>query len=307
MDQPDRNNQTDKQTTRSEEDGKDRGLINRRTILSTLGVGVTGLALIGAGGEIVHAASSTVTTTSATTATPACVLASELTEGPYYVALENIRSAITEDRTGIPLELRVTVVDATTCGVIKDAAVDIWHCDALGSYSGEEALGTSGQTYLRGTQLTNGSGVAKFSTIYPGWYTGRAVHIHVKVHIGGSVVDGVYQGGHVSHTGQFFFDEAVTEQVKLLEPYTNNTQSFTTLNQDSIYPKDSTGGALVTLTQKNKNKIEKGFLAEIVVGIDPNATPDPVGVGGGPGGGTPPGDGTPPAGTPPAATLTTGS
>lgn len=138
----------------------------------------------------------------------ACVLTPEQTEGPYYLAGEKVRRNITEGRPGTPLTLRLTVVDARTCKPIKGAAVDIWHCDASGAYSGFGA-GRSSRTFMRGIQRTNASGVAIFRTVYPGWYPGRAVHIHVKVHVRGNVV----------HTGQLYFPEATTAVVYKRSPY----------------------------------------------------------------------------------------
>jgi protocatechuate 3,4-dioxygenase beta subunit len=131
----------------------------------------------------------------------------ELTEGPYYLDLDLVRSDITEDRPGLPLDLRVSVVDADACEPIEGAAVDVWHCDAGGAYSGVE--GAAGETFCRGVQLTDASGVAEFRTIFPGWYTGRAVHVHLKVQVDGDQ----------THTGQLFFDPAVTSAVYALEPY----------------------------------------------------------------------------------------
>jgi protocatechuate 3,4-dioxygenase beta subunit len=121
----------------------------------------------------------------------ACVLAPEQTEGPYYIANEAVRRNITEGRPGTPLLLRAFVVNASTCKPIKGAAVDIWHADAAGEYSGfgQEA---ASRTFMRGVQRTSAKGLALFRTVYPGWYQGRTVHIHVKVHLGGNVV----------HTGQ---------------------------------------------------------------------------------------------------------
>ena len=100
---------------------------------------------------------------------------------------------------GTPLALRLTVVNASTCKPIKGAAVDIWHADAAGAYSGEQSNGTVGRTFMRGIQRTDARGLARFDTVYPGWYTGRTVHIHVKVHVGGNVI----------HTGQLFFNDAL--------------------------------------------------------------------------------------------------
>ena len=126
-----------------------------------------------------------------------------MTEGPYYLADEKLRRNITEGLPGAPLALRLTVLDASSCKPIKGAAVDIWHASAAAKYSGEESNGTVGRTYLRGIQRTDAKGLALFKTVYPGWYQGRAVHIHVIVHVGGNVV----------HTGQLFFRDSFTDAV----------------------------------------------------------------------------------------------
>ena len=128
-----------------------------------------------------------------------CVLTPELTEGPYYVAGEKLRRDVTEGKPGTSLLLNLTVVNASTCKAVKNASVEIWHCDAGGVYSGSVA-NNAGTNFLRGVQKTSAAGIATFKTIYPGFYQGRAVHIHVKVHVGGSVV----------HTGQLFFPASVT-------------------------------------------------------------------------------------------------
>src|SRR5205814_2025287 len=114
-----------------------------------------------------------------------CVLSSEVTAGPYYVANHLTRRNVTDGRTGVPLRLHLTVVDARTCKPIKGADVEIWHADALGVYSG-----VNGNTkhFLRGHQKSDARGRVRFDTIYPGWYMGRTPHIHLQVHVGGSVV-----------------------------------------------------------------------------------------------------------------------
>jgi protocatechuate 3,4-dioxygenase beta subunit len=140
----------------------------------------------------------------------ACVLTPEQTEGPYYIANEKVRRSITEGQPGTPLKLSLAVVDAKTCKPIKGAAVDIWHCDASGTYSGFGA-GRSSRTFMRGIQRTNADGVATFKTVYPGWYQGRTVHIHVKVHIRGNVV----------HTGQLYFPDRLTDAVYRKVPYSS--------------------------------------------------------------------------------------
>ncbi len=151
-----------------------------------------------------------------------CVLTPEQTEGPYYVDGEKVRRDIREGRPGLKLTLRTTVVDASTCKPIRGAAVDIWHCDAGGAYSGVN--GDTG-TFLRGIQRTNAHGLATFVTLFPGWYQGRTTHIHVKVHLGGTVV----------HTGQLYFPESIVTSVAKRAPYSRRGQPDTRNADDAIY------------------------------------------------------------------------
>jgi protocatechuate 3,4-dioxygenase beta subunit len=154
-----------------------------------------------------------------------CVLAPEQTEGPYYVDDAAVRRNVTEGRPGVPLALRLTVVDASTCKPVKGAAVEIWHCDAGGVYSGTSAQGTEDERFLRGVQRTDAKGLAIFRTIYPGWYPGRTVHIHTMVHIGGNVV----------HTGQLYFADAVTDAVYRRSPYNRRPNRNPRNSGDSIF------------------------------------------------------------------------
>jgi hypothetical protein len=152
----------------------------------------------------------------------ACVLAPEQTEGPYYVDDAAIRRDVTEGKPGVPLTLRLTVVNVASCKPIKGAAVEIWHCDAGGVYSGVQ--GDTGM-FLRGVQRTDAKGVALFRTIYPGWYQGRTVHIHTTVHLGGNVV----------HTGQLYFPDALTDAVYRRSPYNRRPSRSPRNAGDSIY------------------------------------------------------------------------
>src|SRR3954447_19895749 len=180
-----------------------------------------------------------------------CVLTPELTEGPYFVSGEKLRRDITEGKPGTPLALSLKVLNARTCKVIRNASIDIWHCDALGVYSGAVA-GDAGTNFLRGVQKTNANGVAAFKTIYPGFYQGRAVHIHVKVHVGGNVV----------HTGQLFFPAAVTDAVYAKAPYrAHGTTADTPNAADSIF---RNGGSYGMLKLK---KAPSGYAASITMGV----------------------------------------
>jgi protocatechuate 3,4-dioxygenase beta subunit len=181
-----------------------------------------------------------------------CVLTPELTEGPYYVPNEKVRRDITEKKAGVPLLLALTVVNASSCRTIRNAAVDIWHCDALGVYSADIA-GNPGTNFLRGVQRTNAKGVATFQTIYPGWYPGRAVHIHVKVHVAGEVV----------HTGQLFFPAAATNAVYKRRPYsTHGATPDTTNAADSIFRNGGNKGMLKVRQTK------PGYTGTIAMGVN---------------------------------------
>jgi protocatechuate 3,4-dioxygenase beta subunit len=177
-----------------------------------------------------------------------CVLTPELTEGPFYLPGEPFRRKITEGRPGIPLLLRATVVDASACRPITNASVDVWHCDALGIYSG---VAGNGGRFMRGLQKTDAKGLATFQTVYPGWYSGRAVHIHVKVHIAGRVV----------HTGQLFFPDRISDSVYRHAPYSRRGARDTRNAEDSIF---RNGGrkSIVRLREKRH-----GYVAAITMGV----------------------------------------
>jgi protocatechuate 3,4-dioxygenase beta subunit len=179
-----------------------------------------------------------------------CILTPEMTEGPYYLSGEKLRRNIAEGRPGARLDLRLAVVDATTCRPIKGAVVDIWHADAAGIYSGFGG-GASSRTFMRGLQRTDASGVAAFRTIYPGWYPGRTVHIHVKVHVGGNVV----------HTGQLFFSDTFTDTVYRRAPYNRRPNRDVRNTQDMIY---SDGGRQSTLKLSRKGT---GYAGSITMGV----------------------------------------
>ena len=192
-----------------------------------------------------------------------CVLTPELTGGPYYIAGEKVRRNITEGKPGSPLELHLAVLDVSTCKALAGATVDIWHCDAGGIYSGFIAASTGSaagggqsgptdkRTFLRGIQPTNAQGIATFQTIYPGWYRGRAVHIHVKVHLGGNVV----------HTGQLFFSDALTDTVYKRSPYKARPGRDTRNADDSIYKNG--GSKSVLAVQRNG----AGYVARVTMGV----------------------------------------
>jgi len=188
-------------------------------------------------------------TTSASTSTSAdCTLTPEQTEGPYYVDNNLIRADITDGKQGAPLDLRLTVLDAGSCEPIQNATVEIWHCDAEGAYSGVQ--GESGD-FLRGGQRSGRDGQVTFKTIYPGWYQGRATHIHVKVHVSGQEV----------HTGQLYFDDSVNRSVYSRAPYDSRGAPDTTNANDGIYQQ---GGAESTVAVRRSGD---GYTGRLSLGV----------------------------------------
>ncbi|MFI6372321.1 intradiol ring-cleavage dioxygenase [Streptomyces sp. NPDC050546] len=239
--------------------------IGRRTVLLATGATAAALA-VGA------AASNTPTAATPVAATAVCTLTKEMTEGPYYLDGQYVRSDISEDKTGIPLKLTLTVVDDDTCAPLNNALVEIWHCDALGEYSG--FVGNNGHdepdngTFLRGGVLTNADGVAAITTVYPGWYRGRCVHIHIKVHTDVTLTsDGSFTGGEELHTGQLFFSETITTRVAALAAYKVNTVPRTTLAQDSIYDEGGAASGLLTLTPLGSTT-SAGYAGALALGVE---------------------------------------
>jgi len=180
-----------------------------------------------------------------------CVLAPEQTEGPYFVEGDKVRRNITEGKPGVPLTLRLTVLDVSSCRPIRAAAVDVWHCDAGGVYSDVAQQGSDGRTFMRGIQRTNAKGVAVFRTIYPGWYPGRTVHVHLKVALGGNVV----------HTGQLYFPDRVTDAVYRRAPYNRRPNRSPRNAGDSIY---RNGGRRSTLRLVRSGN---GYVGSIAMGV----------------------------------------
>ena len=176
------------------------------------------------------------------------------TEGPYFVDGMPNRSDIRSDpsdgsvQQGIPLHLIIHVYglhENGSCAPLEGAKVDIWHANSQGIYSGIADQGTIGKKFLRGYQLTDNNGTAKFTTIYPGWYQGRAIHIHDKVR--------TFNGSEktLEWTSQLYFDNSINEQVHKQPPYSKHGPPDMTNEQDSIYAGPSTDGLIQSNTGKH--------------------------------------------------------
>lgn len=229
------------------------------------------LKLLGLGGAAFLAACTTQQGTGTGSTQPAsaldCVVRPELTIGPYFVDNQLNRSDIRLEPSdnsvspGLPLRLVVNVlsVASNACTPIQGARVDLWHCDSQGVYSGVSGPGfdTTGKKFLRGYQLTDAQGRSQFQTIYPGWYQGRAVHIHFTIRTKGA------NGQDYQFTSQFFFDDNLTDQVHALQPYAQRGQRDTRNAADSIY--NGGGSQLLLDLQGDKSS---GFTGAMNIGLD---------------------------------------
>jgi protocatechuate 3,4-dioxygenase beta subunit len=229
--------------------------VRRRTALRTLGgaswlaLGRTAFAQPGGG---------------AAAGTPACTLTPEQTEGPYFVDERLERSDVRADPAGgavkpgalLTLGLGIAAVDGARCMPLRGAIVDIWHCDAAGIYSDADdtRFSTRGAKFLRGYQVTDANGRVRFTTIYPGAYPGRAVHIHFKVRTQPA-------GRRLEFTSQLYFDDALTDRVHAAKPYSGAPERRTRNGRDGLYRR---GGRALQL---DVIETGDGFAATYDVGV----------------------------------------
>jgi len=156
------------------------------------------------------------------------------TAGPYPSRADFVRSDIREDRQGTALTLTITVVNSNSaCAAVANAEVEIWHCDVAGDYS--QYGSQTARTFLRGIQTTNATGQATFTTIYPGWYQGRATHIHAEVTVSGRSVK----------VTQIAFPESVNNAVHASGVYASRGSNPASNLSDGIFA-DSLASELVT-------------------------------------------------------------
>jgi protocatechuate 3,4-dioxygenase beta subunit len=199
-------------------------------------------------------------------------------EGPYFIDGMPNRSDIRSDTSdgsvqdGIPLRLILHVYDVDdngSCTPLNDAKVDIWHANSQGIYSGVQDAGTGQNNFLRGYQMTDGNGTVQFTTIYPGWYEGRAIHIHVKVRN--------FEGSNetLEWTSQFYLNNSINEQVHTQPPYSKHGPVDMTNEEDFIYTGPSTDGLVKTntgehLMLKLNGNEQQGYTGTFNIGVNAN-------------------------------------
>ncbi|XP_074604132.1 chlorocatechol 1,2-dioxygenase-like [Brevipalpus obovatus] len=197
------------------------------------------------------------------------VLAPMSTEGPYFIPEDPERSDISEGMPGIRLEMTIALVKAANGKPVSGAVIHVWHCDADGKYSGFDSSipippnyphprirlpPTNDRRYLRGYQITDDDGMATFTTIVPGWYHSRSIHIHLEVNLENAVV----------YIGQLFFEEEIAKMIEKIEPYALIDKERRTNQKDIIYRRENGDQTVLKLSGDIKN----GFKSKVILGID---------------------------------------
>ena len=219
-----------------------------------LGVGGVALSVVRCGDSATGPTPIADATTPTGTSGATCVVSPSETIGPYPSLTDLFRSDIREGKGGVPLTLTIAVVNVNSgCSPVAGANVDIWQCDADGRYSQYAQPGYNGQadTFLRGLQVTDGAGRVTFTTIYPGWYMGRATHIHVEVTMSGRSVK----------VTQIAFPEGVTAAVYAAGAYASRGQNPTANARDNVFA-DSLASELATVA----GDPTRGYTATFTVG-----------------------------------------
>jgi protocatechuate 3,4-dioxygenase beta subunit len=192
---------------------------------------------------------------------PACVVRPEQTEGPYFVDTRLARSDIRADpdtgllQPGIPIQVtfEVSRLERGRCAALPNAQVELWQCNARGVYSGvrDPQFETTGQRFLRGYQVTDENGRARFVTIYPGWYPGRTVHLHFMIRTGPS------GARREEFTSQLYFDDTLSDQLFQQPPYAERGPRPVRNADDGIYHRG--GSQLLLPVRQNGGSLQGRF------------------------------------------------
>ncbi len=232
-----------------------------------------------------------------------CVLSPIVTEGPYvWPRSQTLRQDMSEGQIGVPFWMDVGVIDINTCEPLPNVLLNFWHCNSTGSYSSFTALSpntefvellgqlgideedfeigvtdlhTDDTTWLRGMWPTNDEGVLEMKTIFPGFYVGRAIHIHVQVFTDWTLhSNGTVSSGNIVSTGQLYFDESLSAQIMALDPYVTHTQvNRTTNTRDALISGSWEDGynPIFSVVPTDGENYENGMIGYITVGVDPTA------------------------------------
>jgi protocatechuate 3,4-dioxygenase beta subunit len=189
----------------------------------------------------------TTTTTTGGASTTSCTVAPTETEGPFptHTPSSYVRSDITDGRPGYKLTAKITITNsASSCAALAGVLVDIWHCDAEGNYSEYGGTGMQSTNYtsvhfLRGRQTTSAAGLVTFTSIFPGWYSGRATHIHVHVY---------NASGTSLKVTQIAFPEGTGTALAAVNGYAKGLSGYTYNKSDNVFSDDTAGLEIATVT-----------------------------------------------------------
>jgi|GEM_PF-157427 len=209
-----------------------------------------------------------------------CVLLPFQTGGPFYLDPQFNRADIRETLTGLPMNIKIKVIGVQNCEPVPNAVVNIWHCDTLGGYSQFGAIAGnyddfSNATWLRGYQITNAEGECNFISIFPGWYGGRAAHIHFDVHLGfvsGGTVNQQVDPSSTLMSQMYFPDSDVSEIYTTIAPYNDRGDNPTNTTNDFIFQDAGSLGDDLVMTL-DKSDMPNSLSAEFCIGIDTAGTP----------------------------------
>jgi protocatechuate 3,4-dioxygenase beta subunit len=230
-------------------------------VLAALGAGVGAAALAACGSSPTTPSATTAGSSTGGSSSSACALTPSETEGPYPDNTGMIsnqafyRRNITEGKAGLPLALTLTLVNVnSSCAPLSGYNIEVWQCDATGNYSeySQPGFNGTGQTFLRGLQTTDASGQVTFTTIYPGWYGGRATHIHVDV----------FRGTTLVKTTQIAFPEEISRAAYATGVYASKGQNTTSNAGDMVFS-DGIQNELAALTGNSTS----GYTATLTIGI----------------------------------------
>lgn len=208
-----------------------------------------------------------------------CEMTPEEMSGPYFINNKLLRRNITEDEPGIPLLLTMKIIDSATCEPLNDVFIDIWHCNAMGKYSGWKYISpdleapsgdigsisrTDESAFLRGAQRTDKDGIVRFTTIFPGFYAGRAIHIHLSArnaNVQKRQEDKFY------FVGQLYFPEDISKEAMINDMYSPREINRLKNEDDDIFSGVKNGAAVLTIEKIGDNILD-GLYGKIVLSIN---------------------------------------
>lgn len=238
--------------------------MERKNFLRSLVIGAISTPLVIEACKKTDAVSEVGTTTTPTggSSSASCVVAPTETEGPFptHTPASYVRSDITDGKSGYKLTANITIGNSNkSCAALAGAIVDIWHCDAEGNYSeyggsGMQATNYTAVHFLRGRQTTDANGLVTFTSIFPGWYSGRATHIHVHVY---------NAAGTSLKVTQIAFPEGTGSSVALVNGYGKGLTGYTYNKSDNVFSDDSNGVEIATVT----GSVATGFVLNMQISV----------------------------------------